>query len=420
MPSQPDTTTDPDDPGDATLQRYRYQATYAARIAVSAIDTHSGIDEVFCELHEDILIRTTNGQFRGVQIKTRESHLPAFGAGDEEILNAIARFVRLDRRFPGAFISFTIGTNHRFVAGSKTKNCLGHLIDLARSNPTDKLLEPFVKKIQKALRGKQRGKKRNATNPPSSSEIISVLSRINLRDDLPQLAGVQRDLCDAIGNAHPDFGAAGFQQITAAAGALTQLALLASSRGDVDANHGYAYVEGNADGEQRNIIDGKRISRATVEMTIRGCIAPPASLLPANAVDPDALSPDSVTLMERKLIAGNLSATTVGLAGDLRRSTQVQALQWMAKFGDAKGREHYHHVSTMVLSECSAAAEASNTLGGVDGRGMYTRLRAGLATRLGDPDVLGSSLEHLLGHAFILTAQCKVWWSAPFDVGSDK
>jgi hypothetical protein len=67
----PDTVPATGDPGDDTANRYRYQWTYAAIVCCMLLDDTLDVTEVFCEHHEDVLSKHTDGTFSGLQIKTR-------------------------------------------------------------------------------------------------------------------------------------------------------------------------------------------------------------------------------------------------------------------------------------------------------------------------------------------------------------
>jgi len=52
-----------EDPGDDIQQRYRYQAACAAIISLSLLSGDSEFECLFCEHHEDILIKKVDGKF---------------------------------------------------------------------------------------------------------------------------------------------------------------------------------------------------------------------------------------------------------------------------------------------------------------------------------------------------------------------
>jgi hypothetical protein len=45
------------DRGDDVQRRFRYQAAIAASLSLALLDSDSDIIEIFCEQHEDILVR---------------------------------------------------------------------------------------------------------------------------------------------------------------------------------------------------------------------------------------------------------------------------------------------------------------------------------------------------------------------------
>jgi hypothetical protein len=79
----PDETVDRSDPGDDVLRRFRYQAGRAALLALLTLDDTSGVVEVFCEHHEDVLLRRVDGRFDAEQVKTRADGTSPFKSGDE-------------------------------------------------------------------------------------------------------------------------------------------------------------------------------------------------------------------------------------------------------------------------------------------------------------------------------------------------
>src|SRR4051812_28332813 len=99
------------DPGDDIQRRFRYQNTYAAILSMNMFEAEPIIDEVYCELHEDVLLKLKSGKFAGVQVKTREIHLGPLKLGDDEIKKSIKRFLQLESKFKDKFEFYTIATN---------------------------------------------------------------------------------------------------------------------------------------------------------------------------------------------------------------------------------------------------------------------------------------------------------------------
>ncbi|MDP3510189.1 MAG: dsDNA nuclease domain-containing protein [Candidatus Melainabacteria bacterium] len=105
--------------GDETLQRYTYQTICAAHEALLLLDEALELECIFCELHEDILVKKHDGTYHGIQVKTKKAG--AFRADYEEITHAIGRFIKTERKFPGIFSGYCLATNTTFEKGQNDR-----------------------------------------------------------------------------------------------------------------------------------------------------------------------------------------------------------------------------------------------------------------------------------------------------------
>lgn len=76
MALPPDQVPGSSDVGADTLQRYRHQATCAAIVSLATLEEDGDIAELFCEHHEDILVKHRDGKFVGNQLKTEDRPVP--------------------------------------------------------------------------------------------------------------------------------------------------------------------------------------------------------------------------------------------------------------------------------------------------------------------------------------------------------
>ena len=72
-PPTPEVTSPTEDVGADTGARFAYQDAWAATLACALLSEPPPITDVWCEHHEDILLKQPDGLFHGVQVKTRES-----------------------------------------------------------------------------------------------------------------------------------------------------------------------------------------------------------------------------------------------------------------------------------------------------------------------------------------------------------
>lgn len=73
VPHGPDPVTTPADadPGADTSGRFRYQAGYAALLAVGMLDEAPGVSAVYCEHHDDVLLELDDGRCDAIQVKSQ-------------------------------------------------------------------------------------------------------------------------------------------------------------------------------------------------------------------------------------------------------------------------------------------------------------------------------------------------------------
>ena len=182
MVSTPDQTPDTDDPGDETTRRFRFQHTYAAVACCSLLDDTHDTEEVFCEHHEDVLLKHKDGSFSGLQIKTRASDQDVWRANDEALVGVFVRFAKLEAEFPNQFRTFRFLTNHPLHAAANGRG-ICHILAciraaLTRAGVTDRAVNAFLKKI--------------AREAECTEEVAySALRKSSATDELPKLADVQ-------------------------------------------------------------------------------------------------------------------------------------------------------------------------------------------------------------------------------------
>lgn len=153
----PDKTLSATDPGDDTQRRYRYQAVYAAIISLDLLDEESEFEEIFCEQHEDTLVKKKDGTFIGIQVKTRAPGRELFKSNDESVIKSLKRFVELSVEYPNHFSRFVLATNYAFWSEKKNSSNLRYLLKLAKeavetdSNQLSRPLSGYIKKLIKKI-----------------------------------------------------------------------------------------------------------------------------------------------------------------------------------------------------------------------------------------------------------------------------
>ena len=184
----PDCTLAANDPGDETASRFRFQYAWAAITCCMLFDDAQDVVEVFCEHHEDVLLKHRDGKFTGHQVKTRGSEQPLWKAGDEHVRAACAKFVRLDADFPGHFRAYRFLTSHPLYA-TQTAQSLGYALAEILAAPT---LDDLPKGVLAWVR--------RVTQQAGASETVTfqALKKATAAADLPKLQDVMMRLVNAL------------------------------------------------------------------------------------------------------------------------------------------------------------------------------------------------------------------------------
>jgi hypothetical protein len=408
----PDDVAPAEDVGAETAERYAYQHRYAAVIACGLLDEDSGITEVFCEHHEDILVKTASARYRGIQVKTREPGLEQWKTGSLEIRKSLARFACLERDFGEHFDAYTVATDHQFFRGKKNGSNLLHVLETAKSCATKtapKALRPLIKQV--------------AHDAECSQQVaFRTLQKTRCDDSLPKKAEIRRHLMQAVCETWPKAADVAYRRVPALADGLANAVYAASSLQHKQSLLLYLGVvadtppEGGAD-TLTATVEGKRLSREKVAALLNELLDAPELIHFDGIAPPRALKQHNSPML-LKLTAGDFTAVGIANARDLAAAALNQHLQWAEKYGQAEALRRYHHISAIVQNEATQVYEEAVSKKNALGVLMLKELRARLESRRDKEGagLFGCTDEHLLGYAFMLTDYCKIWWSPVFSI----
>ena len=398
-----------EDIGAETGYRFGYQDAWAATLSCALIDEPAEFTELFCEHHEDILLKQADGKFQGIQVKTRQLAGAPWKANDEEVFKSLCRFVLLDAQFPNQFAKFVFATNHFFFETSPSGKNLPYVLAEA-VNASDLASAPtIIKQLATKLA------KKTIRN---MEEVLGTLKKTACTAALPKLDDSRKVLRESIIRAYSPAQDAVPSAIENAASQLVDAVRAASSLVHRDSLPAYLCLLNEAEViESRRRIESKLFTPERVREVLQESLSSSSLLVPAvpdNAVPPG----EARNRLEKKLEAGGLSVVSINLATDLSASALHRSLEWCERFGDKEALRRYQHLKTLVLKDCASAYEDTKSDQEVFGRKMLESLRARLTarTQAGSAAVFNCREEHLEGCAYELTGACKVWWSNPFDL----
>jgi hypothetical protein len=165
-----------DDSGDDTQLRFHYQAQRIACLAISLISTEAEYARIYCELHDDALLKHWDRTYTAYQVKSKERSQPKFRATEKTILKSIRNFIRLQRFFSTRMRRFIIASNHPFTS-DRDKNDVRFLIELAKSpSASGNALDEFIA----IFKSKHEGY--------TESEVVEVLKKLDVQDQGPDFS----------------------------------------------------------------------------------------------------------------------------------------------------------------------------------------------------------------------------------------
>ncbi len=399
-----------EDFGAETSHRFGYQDAWSSILACSLLEESAEFTELYCEHHEDILLRLTNGKFKGVQVKTRNLSADPWKTNDDEIIKTISRFALLDSQFPDLFEEFILATNHFFYEALQNGQNLPHVLSTAKETINDTKIPASIKRLISRL---------SKTTKLSDTEILGTLKKTSCTATLPKMDDIKKVLRETIIRTYLPARDAVFSVLGQSAKLLVSEIREASSLKHRDSLPAYLSLLKNPETlEARKRIEGKLFTADRVRHVLSKAMFGAPLLVPNLATESLSRS-EAHNRIERKLEAGGLSVVSINMAKDFSASALHLFSEWRARFGDDEALRRYNHLKTLVLKDCASAYEESKGNGEIFGRPMQNNLRDRFKERMkaDRSAVFDCSEEHLEGCAYELTGACKVWWSKPFKLG---
>lgn len=404
--SAPDNVIDIKDPGDEVLKRFRYQITYAGILCLLMVDNED-YEELFCEHHEDILIKYTDQTFTGIQVKTKALNLPPFNIEDESIIKSIKRFVLLEKDFPEKFRHFSIVSNHGFDQ-SKPNLCINTLIENIKKDID--ILKPRSKTLTLI-------RKLCLETGADQDFVLKTIAKIRLKSYC-SLEDIYMKLVNDLKNCKLLKGSTESK--------LNQLADLIiincfnkSSLLVSDDNSVLNYMTGNADLEDiiKQCIKDKCINRSEFISWLESEKTVPVTLLLKDRIQEEG-STDGHRKLEIKMDAGGIDAENIGSVKDFKFAFEQHFLGWIYKDQD-EADSKYAQVMAVTKNLCKEIYDekeiAANKSNGQD---MLVAVRKEIKDRKkNEPTIfLDCSYEHIIGAVGVLTESCKVWRTSKFEI----
>jgi hypothetical protein len=130
--------------------------------------------------------------------------------------------------------------------------------------------------------------------------------------------------------------------------------------------------------------------------------------------------PALLAKMVAKMSAGELCVMDVEQFRDDVRSLEQSFLRWKEKYEIKEANNRLQHVQALVLQQCREMTDT--TVAPSDFRHPIVTNLPALRSRIHTlasaeaASLYGCRPDHLRGAVGLLTDECRVWWSEPFDL----
>lgn len=404
--SSPDQILSRKDKGDETQNRFRYQNACACFISLNLLSEDRKFSELYCEQHEDILLKLNNGKFSGVQIKTKNLDLTPFDLNDEAIYNSFKRFVEHEINFPDKFESYVFATNAGLLK-SDSKGAQEYINWLKSSDITTvqnsrKDFGKITKKIAKEL-------------DVQIETVVNSLVKVGFKDKLPHDSDIYDRITVKLG--YTKECKSSFIRVIR--GITDKLIKLHDDASSLKIESDYLFLSGNPEEElTKEKIEKKRITLEKLLYVITEEIKLDKNNLIRVPINSTIGSiPKSDKVLEKKMDFGNITVDNINLIKDQKYAFEALITERFYKDQDQTEKD-YNHLRQVALNESQMSFDETYDNINVFGMKMLNDLRKRIHNRhLSSIDTFrGCEIEHVFGLIAILTEECKIWWSDKFEL----
>jgi hypothetical protein len=400
---------DQSDPGDEVLRRFRYQFAYGVILLIGAANGHLDYSAVWCEQYEDFLAETKEGNFDAFQVKTRKPELGTWELNDEAMWKSIARFVKLDQTYPGKIRLFKFVSNAEYSDSSSADrehlSPIKLLTAVRITKQWDQLPEP-------AKKGFLFLQKKNGATP---EQLFTVLSRLDLISG-PTERAFEDELAQSHVSSLRDCAALSASALGRVRDALIATVAEASSLfvGD-PARH---WVALNRECYNDPLLLAKRITVEDLALSVREARGGRVKYLPNLASLELGSACKKMDTLQTKMVRGGLAHHY-----EMMRRRALAAEQTLLDLETRPDdlRQICSQIENVVFGECDDSRLRASQKAEPFGAGMLIDVQNRLkrVAEVEPERVYHQDYDLLVGVAGLLTSECKVWWSPPFQVGRE-
>jgi len=398
---------DTTDPGDDTQERFRYQHAYGVILLAGAAREVLPYTAIWCEHHEDLLGERTDGLWDGYQVKTQRPENGEWDLQKDALKHSIKRFVTLDQRFPGRIHELKFVTNCEFQ-DSDAKDKIGRspvkLLQAIHNVPTAENLEPPLNHTFESLR---------AYCDCSAESLFAVLKKVRLVIG-PALASFDAELTQNHLPHLPECASLSVPALKALRDELVSLVYRASAQANEVPTRHWCCILNND--HLHPALQAKKIPVAQFADLIRQRHGMPFRYLPGSGYLELGRATENTTRLLKKMVRGGIGSHFETMR---RRalSAEYHLLELVQRMPD-RFEPALNQIICVVQDACDEAQLNAEAEGTQYGRLMLidVQRRLKFVAEQRSEMVERQPYECLVGVAGLLSGECKVWWSEPFDL----
>lgn len=397
---------DSSDPGDEVLRKFRYQFAYGVILLAGAATGRLDYEAIWCEQHEDFLAERKDGTFDAWQVKTKEPELGRWELNNESLWKSVGRFVKLDQNYPRKIHRFKFVSNADFSDSSAVDRI--HLSPLKLSAAV-RGVKSWDELTGAAKKGFELLKAKIGCAPENLFAVLQRLDWVVGPTDRAFEAELAQSHLPTLAECS-NLGPSALARLRD--GLIARVQEASSLFTDDPARH---WVALNLQLQSDPLLLAKRITVEDLILIVRDSVNGNFTYLPTFASLPLSGASERMDTLQKKMVRGGLAQHFEMMR---RRSLSAEQVLIDLATRPDDGRSILSQLENLVLGECDEAHLRMSQYTEPFGPRMLIDVQDRLKhmVEAQSERTFYQHYELLVGMAGLLTSECKVWWSEPFQL----
>ena len=395
--------------GEHSLEGFRYQAAFTAKLCLELFSPDTNIEEIFCEHFEDIVLKLLDGTFVAIQVKHNKPSGTRFTTSTERIRNSIKRFVTFEKDFPTVFSRYLIVSNNFAWSTQKNYKNIESFLDSLKNYDqlNDKQKDSVDAEID--LLSKECSIDKN--------ELILVLKKTYTQSAYGY-SDYEKSLTLDIGLSISDKTSNLLKHIIIKEALINKIFSCSGINCDYPKKEYFNIISLPLEKQIKYEVNNKRINKEDIIEIIDAYTDPSFVLQTLTDDDIDKIPP-GFEIMEKKMIIGGIHNKSIRNIKNHKITVEEYFVEYYYK-NKEEASTLYTSLRSAILTECDECfnkKKKKDTLFGQEMYDLFSDRTHEVYEDLKQYNYEGLNRYHLLGLSGILTEECEVWWSKEYELG---